>query len=157
MAAEKKALGNAAFQTKQYEEALACYSEAIVMDPTNHIIFANRSACLGAVGNWRQAADDAAECVKLDGCYIKGYFRLASAQIALNQPKDAEATARKGLAHDAKNTGLVQLVRKSRQLAKDLKEEARVQKQREIIAAKCAEMSPEERKWKVAPQPLRLF
>lgn len=149
LANEKKQHGNTAFHAKQFEEALACYSEAIVLDPQNHVLYANRSACHGAIGGWDDAVKDANECVRLDGCYAKGYFRLASAQIALKQPKEAEATARKGLTYDKTNAGLAQLVRKGRRIAKEIKEEARVQQQREIMAAKVAEMTPEDRKWKV--------
>ncbi len=36
---EAKARGNAAFTAQRYEEAVAAFSEAIAVDPENHILY----------------------------------------------------------------------------------------------------------------------
>lgn len=39
-----QAKGNAAFSAGSYEEAIKFFSEAIELDPLNHVLFSNRSA-----------------------------------------------------------------------------------------------------------------
>jgi len=42
---ELKAKGNAAFSAKNYDEAIDFFSQGIAIDPNNHVLFSNRSAC----------------------------------------------------------------------------------------------------------------
>lgn len=39
-----QAKGNAAFSSGNYEEAIKFFSEAIELDPSNHVLYSNRSA-----------------------------------------------------------------------------------------------------------------
>jgi tetratricopeptide (TPR) repeat protein len=144
----KKDEGNTAFKEKRYSEALACYSEAIVLDTKNQVYFSNRSACHAALNDLKSAVDDAEECLRLDDTYAKGYFRLANAQLGLNLPAAAESTARKGLEQEKDNQGLVKLVHKCRRAKKELKEQDRVEKLQLEMRKKCEGMSPEEFKYK---------
>lgn len=43
-AEELKSKGNAFFSAKQYQEAVGAFTEAIAVDPNNHVLFSNRSA-----------------------------------------------------------------------------------------------------------------
>ena len=45
---------------------------------------------------WDKAEADASKCVELNDVFIKGYFRLATAQMELGKYDEAMATARKG-------------------------------------------------------------
>ena len=47
------------------------------------------------------ALDDALVCIGKDPKYLKGYYRLATAQIELSQFDDAEASIKAGEAIDA--------------------------------------------------------
>jgi chaperonin cofactor prefoldin len=69
-----------------------CYSEAIRLDPSNHVYYSNRSAAYGAVNKWQQAEQDAKECVKINPKFAKGYHRLANAQQQLGRKKEAVET-----------------------------------------------------------------
>lgn len=41
-----QAKGNAAFQSGNHEEAVKHFTEAIELDPQNHVLYSNRSAAL---------------------------------------------------------------------------------------------------------------
>ena len=43
-AERKKAQGNASFKKRKYKQAAAAYGEAIALQPTNHVLYANRCA-----------------------------------------------------------------------------------------------------------------
>jgi stress-induced-phosphoprotein 1 len=144
----KKEEGNSAFKEKRYGEALACYSEAIVLDRKNHVYFSNRSACHATLNDWKAAVEDAEECLRLDSAYVKGFFRLASAQLGMHLPAAAESTARKGLEQEQDNKALIRLVHKCKSIKKELKEQNRVEKVQQEMRKKVAGMTPEERKWK---------
>ncbi|KAJ9448059.1 Protein STIP1-like protein [Diplonema papillatum] len=59
MVLDFKKSGNEAFQTGRYQEAIAMYSMAIELDPTNEVLFSNRSAAFCKGGIHDQAMDDA--------------------------------------------------------------------------------------------------
>jgi hypothetical protein len=44
--------------------AIVAYSEAIALAPQNHVLWANRAASHGCLGNWPAAAEDAGSCVE---------------------------------------------------------------------------------------------
>jgi tetratricopeptide (TPR) repeat protein len=67
---------------------------------------------------WKQAADDAKECIRLDPNFVKGYYRSAVAQIALGEHDSAIATIRQGLVVDNNNLPLTKLLRKAQQQKK---------------------------------------
>jgi len=110
-AEEKKELGNKAFAAKDYDEAIKFYSEAIEIDPTNHVYFSNRSACHGSQSNWKSAASDASECVRLDPTFTKGYYRLVTAQLELQDLENALTTVKQGLNIDPDNSQLLRQLR----------------------------------------------
>jgi tetratricopeptide (TPR) repeat protein len=104
-------LGNKAFADQKYDEAIKFYSDAIRLDPTNHVYFSNRSASYGGLGNWAASAEDAKDCIRLDPSFIKGYYRLAAAQMELQDFDAALATIRQGLALDKDNSQLSKQMR----------------------------------------------
>ena len=105
-----KKAGNEAFATKNYEEAIKHYNEAIRLDPDNAVFYSNRSACFASMQDWQKALEDALLCVSKDGNFIKGYFRLAIAQAELGLFDDAETTCRAALSKEPENEqGLKQL------------------------------------------------
>ncbi|TFY63263.1 hypothetical protein EVG20_g6395 [Dentipellis fragilis] len=107
--AKLKTEGNALFVNKQYNEAIAKYSQAIERDPSNAILFANRAACYQGMKRFGKAAAGSARqklmrsrCGRLlasgDQTYPKGWARLATAQTALSQNVNALASWRRALA-----------------------------------------------------------
>lgn len=119
-AEEYKDLGNAAFSSQDFDVAIANYTKAIQLDPQNHIYFSNRSASHAALKNWVKAAEDAKECVRLNPQFMKGYYRLATAQLELDQHDLAMATIKQGLSLDAKNTQLQKVMRNIKQAKREV-------------------------------------
>lgn len=75
----KKTEGNNFFKAKDYDNAIAKYSEAIAFDGTDVTFFSNRSACYAAKLQWDKAFEDGRQCVIVDKSFVKGYFRAALA------------------------------------------------------------------------------
>lgn len=125
-AEEKKTLGNQAFKSGNYRQAVEHYSQAIAIDPRTQTYWSNRSASYAGMGDWQNAANDAAECIKVDKGFIKGYFRLALAQKNLGQYEAAVDTIKKGLTVDVLNQDL-------KSMAKECEEQLRLQKVSAIV------------------------
>lgn len=60
-----KEKGNAALQQGNYKEAVKCYTDAIALDPSNHVLFSNRSAAYAKDNQFELALEDAEKTVKL--------------------------------------------------------------------------------------------
>lgn len=104
-------LGNEAFAAQQFDQAVHFYTQAIKKQPTNHVYFSNRSASYAGLEQWELATDDAKECIRLDPSFVKGYYRLAVAQIAQSLYDAALATIRQGLQVDNNNPQLMKQMR----------------------------------------------
>lgn len=63
---EKVRQSNAACQGGDYAKAVALYSDALQLDPTNHILYSNRSAALVKMGQFTQALQDATRARELN-------------------------------------------------------------------------------------------
>ncbi|KAA1479181.1 hypothetical protein DENSPDRAFT_846114 [Dentipellis sp. KUC8613] len=97
-AARLKAEGNALYVSKQYEEAIAKYTQAIEQDHSNAVLFSNRAACYQALKRYGKAVGDAHKATQLDETFPKAWARLATAQAALSQNTEALASWRRALA-----------------------------------------------------------
>lgn len=69
------------------------------------------SASYAGKKKWELAAKDAKECIKLEPSFIKGYYRLSTAQVELGELDSAIATVKQGLNLDADNDQLSRLLR----------------------------------------------
>ncbi len=72
---ELKAQGNAALQAENFTEAIKLYSEAIEQDPSNHILFSNRSAAYAKINDYGNSLKDAEQTITLKSDWPKGYSR----------------------------------------------------------------------------------
>eukprot|EP00959_Pyramimonas_sp_CCMP1952_P338148 7081420-Pyramimonas_sp.AAC.1 len=54
-----RAEGNVAFQQQEYQQAIFSFSQAILHNPFDHLLYSNRSACWANIGNHIEALDDA--------------------------------------------------------------------------------------------------
>lgn len=96
-AAASKVKGNAAFQAKDFPEAIKYFTEAIGHDPTDHVFFSNRSACYASLEKYEDALKDGVECVKLKPDWAKGYTRKGHAEFFLKKFDASIDTYKAGL------------------------------------------------------------
>ncbi|CAK1600586.1 unnamed protein product [Parnassius mnemosyne] len=101
-----KEKGNAALAACNYHEAIRHYTEAINLDPKNHVLYSNRSAAHAKAGNYEAALDDANTTVSLNSTWSKGYSRKGSALAYLGRYEEAIAAYEKGLELDPGNQQL---------------------------------------------------
>jgi tetratricopeptide (TPR) repeat protein len=119
LAAACKEAGNAALKAGKLDEAIANYTEAIDLCPSNHIFLSNRSAAYAkraveGVSNattsqqdFSAAAADAQRCIDLAPQFVKGYGRMAAALEGLGEFADASQACVAGLALSPKEPGLL--------------------------------------------------
>lgn len=61
---EFKAKGNEAFKNKNYEEAVNCFTQAIELNPDDHVFYSNRSNSYVNLKEYGKALEDAEQCIK---------------------------------------------------------------------------------------------
>lgn len=77
MTADKfKEQGNAAYQAGEYDKAVSLYTEGIEQEPTNAVLFSNRSAAYLNLGFYDKAIRDADMCIELDSSWSKVSFDI---------------------------------------------------------------------------------
>ena len=76
------------------------------------------SASHAGLKRWREASEDAKECIKLNPQFVKGYYRLATALLELEEYDLAQSTIKQGLALDANNAPLLKVLRSIKQQKK---------------------------------------
>eukprot|EP00520_Triparma_pacifica_P007153 CAMPEP_0118649380 /NCGR_PEP_ID=MMETSP0785-20121206/9672_1 /TAXON_ID=91992 /ORGANISM="Bolidomonas pacifica, Strain CCMP 1866" /LENGTH=243 /DNA_ID=CAMNT_0006541663 /DNA_START=189 /DNA_END=920 /DNA_ORIENTATION=+ len=102
--------GNTHYISKEYDQAIECYSKALSIQ-SDHRYYSNRSACYFGKKDYKAAAADAEECIRLKPNFIKGYYRLVTALTSAGDYDKALQAAKNGLAVDEGNAELLKQVR----------------------------------------------
>lgn len=105
-AEELKALGNKALQSENFSEAIKHYTDAICLDPNNHVLYSNRSAAYAKQEKFEEALKDGEKCISLNKSWGKGYSRKGAALVYLGKHKEAEDCYKEGLKVDPSNQAL---------------------------------------------------
>lgn len=111
-ATEYKNNGNQHFVQKEYDEAIAAYSKAIELNPTEASYYSNRSACFMSMKKYKEALYDAVFARTLKPDWSKACYRMSVARLALEMYEDAAVSAYEGLNIDEDNMELRKLFQK---------------------------------------------
>lgn len=109
---ELKLQGNKALEVGDFEEAIQKYTDAIALDPANHVLYSNRSAALTKASRYLEALGDADKTLEIKPDWFKGYSRKGAALRYLNRYQEAVEVYEEGL----------KVVPDNQQLKDDLKE-----------------------------------
>jgi stress-induced-phosphoprotein 1 len=92
-----KARGNAAFKAGDKDGAIEAFTEAINLDPNNHVFYSNRSMVYNSMGKHDEAVADGDKAIQLKPDWSKGYSRKAAALWKQNKIDEARQCYEDGL------------------------------------------------------------
>ncbi|KAH0486277.1 MAG: hypothetical protein KVP17_004722 [Porospora cf. gigantea B] len=116
-AAQLKDLGNQAFSSKDFEKAVILFGQAIELDPSNHVLWSNRSGAYASLGDYEKAEADAQKCVELNPKWCKGYSRLGLALIEQGKVMEAATAYKAGSEIDPNNAAIKEGINRCQQAA----------------------------------------
>ncbi|QPG95042.1 hypothetical protein C2857_007540 [Epichloe festucae Fl1] len=103
---ELKALGNKAIAEKNFDDAIDKFTQAIALQPENHILYSNRSAAYASKKQWDNALQDADKTIQIKPDWAKGWGRKGAALHGKGDLLGANDAYEEGLKHDANNAQL---------------------------------------------------
>ncbi|KAM6485398.1 hypothetical protein HDV62DRAFT_354776 [Trichoderma sp. SZMC 28011] len=103
---ELKALGNKAIAERNFDEAIDKFTQAIALQPENHILYSNRSAAYASKKDWDNALKDAEKTTEIKPDWAKGWGRKGAALHGKGDLLGANDAYEAGLKHDPNNAQL---------------------------------------------------
>jgi len=97
LAEKEKDLGNAALGKNDMEGAITHYSKAIELDPSNHVMYSNRSAAYTKMKKYDEAVKDADKAIQISPGWARGYSRKGTALCYNGDFEKAKETFMQGL------------------------------------------------------------
>lgn len=139
---ELKRRGRLSVTSQRYPDAKDLYGKAIEVlssieqeSPSQKndlaILHSNRSLCCLQMNQAQECYDDATSATCYDPTYVKGYWRLGQACMALKKTQEAIHAYKSALKLDGSNKALEKELRRAeQQLVKDQEEAAKLEKER---------------------------
>ncbi|KJZ68677.1 Heat shock protein sti1-like protein [Hirsutella minnesotensis 3608] len=103
---ELKALGNKAIAEKNFDDAIDKFTQAIELQPENHILYSNRSAAYASKKEWDSALKDAERTTEIKPDWAKGWGRKGAALHGKGDLLGANDAYEEGIKLDASNAQL---------------------------------------------------
>jgi len=98
--------GNKLLSAGDITGAIAKYTEAIGLDPKNHVYYSNRSAAFIKANKFMEALDDGVKAIELKPTWAKGYSRKGAALYSLNRMEEAKIAYEEASKLDPTNQSL---------------------------------------------------
>ncbi|XP_045213332.1 E3 ubiquitin-protein ligase CHIP-like [Mercenaria mercenaria] len=92
---ELKEQGNRFFTARKYDEAIGCYSKAIIKNPYTATYFTNRALCYLKQKHWENAILDCRRALELDKTLVKGHYFMGLALNEQNHHDEAIASLKR--------------------------------------------------------------
>lgn len=86
---ELKDQGNRLFSLRKYDDAINCYSKAIIKNPTVPSYFTNRALCHLKMKRWDASCQDCRRALDMDSALVKGHFFLGQALLEMENYDEA--------------------------------------------------------------------
>lgn len=126
--------GNSYFCSRKFQEAIQCYTKAIIHDPNVATYYTNRALCHLKLKQWDMACQDSQRALETNPNLVKGHFFLGQALIELELYDEAIASLTKAyeLAKEQQQnfgddiTGVLRLAKKKKWC---ISEEKRIQEE----------------------------
>ncbi|KAL6044683.1 Hsp70-Hsp90 organizing protein 3-like [Balamuthia mandrillaris] len=110
--------GNKAFLAGDWATAKEKYGQAIELDPANHVLYSNRSACFLKLQDYDASLRDAQKAKQLAPSWPKGYFREGMAYFEMKNYGEAAGSFWEGLQLDPSNKELLDCFNEAIRLGK---------------------------------------
>uniref|UniRef100_A0A0A1WZI6 RING-type E3 ubiquitin transferase n=1 Tax=Zeugodacus cucurbitae TaxID=28588 RepID=A0A0A1WZI6_ZEUCU len=78
-----KEQGNQLFVLRKYDDAVSCYTKAIMKNPNNATYFTNRALCYLKLKRWELSCQDCRRALDLDSNFLKAHFFLGQCLIEM--------------------------------------------------------------------------
>lgn len=88
-AEELKLRANDAFKANKFSQAIDLYSQAIELNSSNAVYWANRAFAHTKLEEYGSAVQDATKAIEVDPKYTKGYYRRGAAYLSMGKYKEA--------------------------------------------------------------------
>ncbi|XP_076443505.1 hsp70-Hsp90 organising protein-like isoform X2 [Babylonia areolata] len=125
-AEQLKEQGNAALKKGNAAEAVLHYTHAVKLEPSNHLLFSNRSLAFLKLDQYYLALQDANQVIRLQPSWPKGYFRKGEVEFKAGQYALALMSYKQAMILDPTDEALHAAVTKTnREMAKERKVLAR--------------------------------
>ncbi|KAF2197266.1 U-box-domain-containing protein [Delitschia confertaspora ATCC 74209] len=139
-AGQLKEKGNAHFRKGEFESAEACYSQAILKNSQNPLLYTNRANARLKLARWQDVIDDCLKSIELMQENMKAYFYLAQAQLSINHPNEALSSALRAYdlcVHSAQQTSnaatISALVLKAKRAKWEIRERERIRRRGDLL------------------------
>ncbi|KAM3965573.1 uncharacterized protein ACR2FA_000423 [Aphomia sociella] len=107
---EFKTKGNECVKEGKFIEAVLHYTQAIKMDPSNYVLYSNRSFAFLKLDQHYLSLQDANETVRLQPQWAKGYFRRAEVEAASGLHDEAIISYTRALQLEPHNPKLIESI-----------------------------------------------
>ena len=103
----KKLAATKAYVKGNFEQAINLLTEAIELNPENHVLYSNRAAAYMAITDWENAIEDTDKCIELNDEFTKGFYRKGLCLVELERFEEAEVALREAYDLDPENQEIV--------------------------------------------------